>query len=239
MTPTVILSPHPDDAVLSCWHTLTAPGDVTVINLFAGSPTNGTPVAWWDRLTGATDPIQRMCERLAEDRQALALAGKAPVNLRFLDDQYRTDAQPIEEIVEELRAWLESETAVLAPAGIGAHPDHLLTRSAALQLHEDGYTVTLYAELPHAIRRGWPKTTRESPQGTPPRIDDADWEQALGQIDRARAPTTVHTLSEQQRLHKIAAVRSYRTQLDALNAMAYRPLDAPDTLRHEITWKLP
>ena len=125
------------------------------------------------------------------------------------------------------------------PAGIGAHPDHLLTRSAALQLHEDGYTVTLYAELPHAIRRGWPKTTRESPQGTPPRIDDADWERALGQIDRARAPTTVHTLSEQQRLHKIAAVRSYRTQLDALNAMAYRPLDAPDTLRHEITWKLP
>lgn len=239
MTATAILSPHPDDAVLSCWHMLTATGGVTVINLFTGLPTNGVPVSWWDRLTGANDPLQRMRERLAEDRKALELAGRTPINLDFLDAQYRGGAEPLEEVVNELQARLAPATAVLAPAGIGGHPDHLLTRTAALRLHNVGFKVALYAELPHAIRRGWPREVRNGSQHSSLGIADIDWEQALAQIHSEPSGATVHTLSAPQRCDKIEAVRAYRTQLDALNAMAYRPLDARDTLRYEVVWELP
>ena len=74
--PAVILSPHLDDAVLSCWHLLSGPGDVSVINVFAGSPPPGSGASWWDRLSGATDSAARMAERLAEDREAFAIAGR-------------------------------------------------------------------------------------------------------------------------------------------------------------------
>ena len=64
---TVILSPHLDDAVLSCWHVLTQPGEVVVITVFAGVPTGLTAPAWWDRYTGATDSGERVRERIEED----------------------------------------------------------------------------------------------------------------------------------------------------------------------------
>ena len=53
MTVTTILSPHPDDAVLSLWQVLSGPGEVRVINLFAASPNGTRELGWWDRLTGA------------------------------------------------------------------------------------------------------------------------------------------------------------------------------------------
>src|SRR5436190_795304 len=49
MTATTILSPHPDDAVLSLWHVLAGPGEVAVVNVFAGRPA-GSELGWWDAL---------------------------------------------------------------------------------------------------------------------------------------------------------------------------------------------
>ena len=51
---TIILSPHFDDAVLSCWHLLASAGEVLVVNVFAGEPPAGT-LGWWDELAGASD----------------------------------------------------------------------------------------------------------------------------------------------------------------------------------------
>src|SRR5690349_8735562 len=62
-----ILSPHLDDAVLSCWHVLTQPGVVVVVNVFAGVPASLDGPAWWDRYTGATDSLERVRERIDED----------------------------------------------------------------------------------------------------------------------------------------------------------------------------
>lgn len=86
--PNFVLSPHPDDAVLSCWRLLTAADDVHVINVFTAAP-DASRVAWWDRLTGAVDGAERMRERLIEDQQALARAGRSAVNLGLLDGQHR------------------------------------------------------------------------------------------------------------------------------------------------------
>ena len=71
----VVLSPHLDDAVLSCWHVLTKPGQLTVINVFTGVPAGLSAPAWWDQYTGATESAERVRERIEEDRRALALVG--------------------------------------------------------------------------------------------------------------------------------------------------------------------
>jgi LmbE family N-acetylglucosaminyl deacetylase len=239
MNSTAVISPHPDDAVLSCWLTLTAPGEVTVINLFTGLPVHGSPVSWWDGLTGATDPTLRMSERLAEDRRALALAGRQSVNLDFVDDQYRDGTQPLEGIVEELRARLTPGATVLAPAGIGGHPDHLLARSAALRLHHSGHQLALYAELPHAICHGWPQEVHGGSRDARLSTADVDWQQALAEIRPTPARAAVRTLCLLQRRDKLDAVRVYRTQIQALNAMAYQPLHTREALRYEVTWELP
>ena len=53
----VVLSPHLDDAVLSCWHILGREDDVRVVNVFTGSPENGDGDYTWDRLTGSQDSV--------------------------------------------------------------------------------------------------------------------------------------------------------------------------------------
>src|SRR5215218_6390035 len=100
--PAVILSPHLDDAVLSCWHLLSGPGDVEVINVFAGSPPPGSGASWWDRITAATDSAARMQERRDEDSEAFAIAGRTATHLDFLDEQYEPADQPLERIVARL-----------------------------------------------------------------------------------------------------------------------------------------
>jgi len=86
----VVLSPHLDDAVLSCWRALDRPELATVVNVFSGAPPSGAPVGWWDRITGASDSAARMRERGAEDAEALTLAGARARDLRLLDHQYRS-----------------------------------------------------------------------------------------------------------------------------------------------------
>ena len=200
MIETVILSPHLDDAVLSCWHTLAATGEVAVINVFAAIPAPDQPLSWWDRITSASNSAARMRERLAEDQRALALAGRQAVNLEFLDDQYRDCSQSLEQIVDALRHCLAPATGILAPAGIGEHPDHLLVRAAAITLRHDGHTVALYAELPHAIRHGWPRYiegSRPAPVGSA----EIDWEHALAAVDgalHADYPPAVRTSARQE-----------------------------------------
>ena len=154
---TIILSPHFDDAVLSCWHVLASAGEVLVVNVFAGEPPAGT-LGWWDRLAGASDSAAAVRARVEEDRQALALAGRAAVNLPFLDSQYRQSDQAPGEIVEALRGVLVEDARIYAPASLGDHhPDHTAVRAAALALHAEGADVALYADLPHATVFGWPR----------------------------------------------------------------------------------
>src|ERR1700728_4929251 len=88
----VILSPHFDDAVLSCWHVLASAGEVLVVNVFAGEPPAET-LGGWDELAGATDSAAAVRTRVEEDRQALARTGRTTVNLPFLDSQYRQPDQ--------------------------------------------------------------------------------------------------------------------------------------------------
>src|SRR5271170_7121838 len=134
----VILSPHFDDAALSCWHVLAGPAEVLVVNVFAGEPPAGA-LGWWDRAAGASDSPAAVRVRVDEDRRALALAGRAAVNLPFLDSQYREGDQAAGEIVEALRGVPVAGARLYAPASLGDHHrDHTAVRAAALALHAEG-----------------------------------------------------------------------------------------------------
>ena len=148
--PLVILSPHLDDAVLSCAQVLMAhPGSV-VITVFAGRPSDGRWSAWDHRcFRSGQDPMPL---RWQEDRQALASIGSIPIHMRFLDVGYG-----ISYVAGDLTTALGTELkkrrpeSVLVPLGI-FHSDHILVHEAAISLI-CGYSPqtrwVVYEELPY------------------------------------------------------------------------------------------
>src|SRR2546423_14703317 len=126
MPASVILSPHPDDAVLSLWHLLAGTDDVIVLNVFGGSPNGHRGDGWWDTLTRAADSVERVRERHAEDREALALAGREPLNLSFIDGQYRDREQAPAPLQQRIAAEVPPTSLLLAPAALDSHRHHSL-----------------------------------------------------------------------------------------------------------------
>ncbi len=238
---TVILSPHFDDAVLSCWDLLTQPGEVTVINVFAGVPQKLDTPAWWDRYTGATDSGARVLERIEEDRKALAIAERIPQNLDLLDEQYRDGEQPLAPPTEQIARLLVPGAHIYAPAAFAGHPDHLLVRAAALELRDEGYPVSLYADLPHATVYGWPAWIGSSHSRPAKDIATAMWERALSATGISHQAMTPHLveLDAATYARKVTALRAYKTQVNALAELLDRPLSDRETLGYEVVWMLP
>jgi LmbE family N-acetylglucosaminyl deacetylase len=233
-----ILSPHPDDAVLSLWHVLTGPGDVRVLTIFNGPPEETVELGWWDRLTRAGDAHERAGERAAEDRAALALVGREPVNLGFIDGQYRSGPQDLGALAEAIAAAVPDDSLLLAPASLDNHGDHVATRDAARLLAERGWAVSLYADIPHANLHGWP--TWVNGTGEREYLDPEQfWDMVtLGSgIALRELEPQVHSLSDQADARKREAVRRYRTQVEALEA-EFGIFVRPEVLRHEIVWQL-
>ncbi len=236
---TTILSPHLDDAVLSLWGVLAGPGEVAVINVFDGVPDGQRAIGWWDRLTRAEDPVARAEDRRAEDRAALALAGRRAHSLGFVDAQYRDGEPDVEELVECIGQALSQESTVLAPAALGVHADHRGTRTAALALRERGIQVALYADVPHATPHGWPAwitgAARESDSAAA-----EQWERSMqdaGLSLWALAPQ-VRALDSAEQAGKRQAINCYSTQLAGLEA-SFPLFGRPEILRYEVIWPLP
>lgn len=237
--PTVVLSPHLDDAVLSTWSVISADRDVAVVNVFAGVP-EPRPVPRWDRMAGAENCRSHMEARLAEDRAALALAGRRAIYLPFLDDQYR-DADPEPgELAEALADALPAASLLYAPAGIGGHADHVLVRDLALDLSlRMRLPLSLYAELPYAARFGWPSWVT-GVRADPRVVVDADWEVALGSVpvSRSALSSRVRRLDQEESSAKLAAMKGYRTQFPLLNQGPLGLLEHPLVLPWEVSWSV-
>jgi hypothetical protein len=236
---TVILSPHFDDAVLSCWHLLASASEVLVVNVFAGEPPAGT-LGWWDELAGASDSAAAVRTRTEEDRQALAHVGRTAVNLPFLDSQYRQGDQAPADIVQALREVLLPSARIYAPASLGDHHcDHTAVRAAALALRAQGADVTLYADLPHATVEGWPRWVLD---GSSAAADPAAelWARQLEDtgIPMQRMLATAHRLPEQDHAGKLEAVLSYASQVAPLQHVFESSLEDPQLLGFEVDWRL-
>jgi len=234
----VILSPHPDDAVLSLWHVLAGSDPVRVINVFGGAPTDHHGDAWWDRVTRGEDAVARVRERHAEDRAALAMTAREPENLGFLDGQYRDGDPALEPIVDAIAAAAPTDAPLLAVAGLDGHRDHRLVREAAMALHGAGRRVVLYADVPHATRYGWPPWVTGAPAD--PHLDpEAFWSlhlQGTG-VDLVALSPAVHKLDPSELERKRAAVLEYRSQVPALE-WEFGMLARPEVLRYEVLWPL-
>ncbi len=154
----VILSPHPDDAVLSCgglmFQLAQAGHLVQVRTVMAGSmppdvvmsPFIEEHLVRWG--VGA-DPAPA---RRAEDQHAVAVLGAQVVFYDLPDALYRTDgagtalypdlvqlfgpvhpADPAADALDTITAGLDTAAVVYAPLGAGGHVDHRLVRDAVLR----------------------------------------------------------------------------------------------------------
>jgi sugar transferase (PEP-CTERM/EpsH1 system associated) len=173
------LSPHLDDAILSCGgliHAQRQAGErVGVLTLCAGFPERAalTPLAEQYEATWS-EAGEAIAVRRAEDAAALANWGVRYWHGGTLDAIYRRragapyypersdlfrephtgDAAALLPAWEALVKHIEAEhglsVVLYAPLGVGGHIDHELTRQLAERLGDAGRTVHFYEDYPYA-----------------------------------------------------------------------------------------
>jgi len=239
----VVVSPHPDDAVLSCWRVLTQPEVRRVVTVFAGLPALGTAPSAWDRLTRCSDPRRRALDRRDEDRRALRPTGCTPVHLDFIGAAHRSAPLDAAALAAALADAIGDAEVVYAPAAIGGHPDHLVTRDAVLAVSAARHR-RLYADQPYAARFGWPSWVTGQRAGGQRMGVDLDVDGWLG----AQLPTgpsgqsivqdaIVHRLPTAMRAAKMRAIAEYRSQFAALAASADGDFPSGARWAYEVIWE--
>jgi LmbE family N-acetylglucosaminyl deacetylase len=137
----LVISPHPDDAVLSCGQFLARHPGATVVAVFCGFPvTYPDPPNRWAVLSGfdAGDDIVGL--RRDEDRRALAVLGATPMHLDgFAEADLQPDepvatAEQVAEALDQVVGRLDP-TLVIVPLGL-ANPEHVTVHDAALLVRE-------------------------------------------------------------------------------------------------------
>jgi LmbE family N-acetylglucosaminyl deacetylase len=161
VSPILVVSPHFDDAVLSCGRFLSVHRGITVLTVMGGSPDSWDTYCQWDNSPDlcnfpvGTDVI---AARVAEDAKALAVLECEQATLpNALDIQYEPNLSErpgiirdgIEDALERIRP-----TICLVPLGT-AHPDHKEVRRLSLLIADadDSHcSWFLYEELPYRPR---------------------------------------------------------------------------------------
>jgi len=233
----LVLSPHWDDAVLSCWSVLAGAGEVNVANVFAALPAAGASGPW-EAFAGLRDSRERAQGRIEEDARALALAGRTAYNLALPAIQHRDgpDAVGVPAVRRMLADAVPRASLVYAPAGIGGHVDHVLARRCARSLLGEGMPVTLYAELPYCVTHGWPAWV--AAEGPHDGGDvDAYWEAFLGDVPEMPPlrEGRVVRLDAEAAAAKLEAIGCYELSL----GMATREMLAAGAFHTaEVMWEL-
>lgn len=169
----VFISPHLDDAALSCGGLMAHlnSNGVACVNI---TLTTGIPVlkansdlikeiqAEW----GISDPAEAVAARKNEDSAAMRVLGCASNHLDFLDAIYRQDQagnflyssifdpiHPLEtdfhtRIAESIKPLLQPGDQLVFPLAVGKHIDHLLTHAAASAF---GNEVLYYIDVPYCF----------------------------------------------------------------------------------------
>jgi LmbE family N-acetylglucosaminyl deacetylase len=187
----LVLSPHLDDAVLSCggWMAQAAQAGerVLVYNLFCAHYQGPLSPAARELHASWGNPADITALRAAEDRQALAALGVEGIYGDARDLIYRQDTcgewlypnmadimgrrNPQDDALvghyfEKVTALFSvKEVEIYAPLGIGGHIDHLLAFDLGMRLQESGFTVHFYEDLPYALHADWLEKRMEAISG--------------------------------------------------------------------------
>lgn len=212
----IYISPHFDDAVLSCG------------GLIYEQTSRGMPVEIWTICAGEPPPgpLSRMAKdihkewgtgsaeetvllRRGEDQQAVGCVGAIVFHFDIPDCIYRrapdgtllyttsvfTPWNPFErdlhiQIAAALSARLQPDDTLICPLAIGSHIDHLLARRAVESLRRPLY---YYADIPYLLNR--PKSLAPITAGL---------------------STETHPVSGEGLRHWLAGIASYRSQISML-----------------------
>lgn len=210
----IYLSPHLDDAVLSCggriWHQSRSCQCVRVVTVFGSPPPPSAPLSSFAESLHARWECadSTVIRRQAENRAALALIGAAGESWPYTDCIYRrlpsgdfayaseealfgpihpSEEQLIAELASRI-ASLDSNSAIYAPLAVGRHVDHQLVQLAASIANRP---IIYYEDYPYA----------EDPQALQAASLDKRWQSML-------APLSEHALRA-----KITAIACYRSQI--------------------------
>jgi LmbE family N-acetylglucosaminyl deacetylase len=166
-----VISPHLDDAALSCTMFLAANPGCCLTTVFAGGPASVRPLTPWDRASRYfAEGADVTAVRRAEDGNAAALINATAVHLTYWDRQYRNSGYgytgPDEPALASVIAGdlMEKDAgspagAWMIPLGLG-HPDHRLAADAGLLCASQLWSsrngsqppdVFVYEELPYAV----------------------------------------------------------------------------------------
>jgi LmbE family N-acetylglucosaminyl deacetylase len=173
----IYISPHYDDAVLSCGGSIAlqrlAGYQALVVTVFGGAG-NGSLSAFGQQLHRemgfGTTPAEAVARRQEEDAAACEHVGADTLWLDFPDALYRgyesrdalyggvnrTDVSfedQIAAILLEIRSRAPL-AVVYAPMGIGHHVDHQLVTSAADRLTQQGANIKFYEDFPYVAAQG-------------------------------------------------------------------------------------
>lgn len=152
----LVISPHLDDAALSCAWLLQHHPWSRVVSVFAGMPPNALTVSTdWDRNCGFASAGAAIEARRYEDECACQKLDADPIWLDFADGQY--GRQPRQAALEEqFESILEKAdgAVVVIPLGLH-HPDHIAVSDAALvALQRQQRTCIAYHETPYRALPG-------------------------------------------------------------------------------------
>lgn len=212
----IYLSPHFDDAVLSCGGIIleqrAADIPVEIWNWMCGTPPDDLPLSDLARSVHAGWELDSVKEvyatRLAEDRQAAARVDAQPRNFDLLDCIYRQaddgsflypdelfvqphvdDSKLVAEIAALISETLRPGDRLIAPLGIGNHPDHVIVRQAAEQT---GHPLRYYADIPYTL--WYPEQLAEKTAGLESEVvsvsqeNMASWQDAVAAYGSQLAP---------------------------------------------------
>ncbi len=211
----LVISPHLDDAVLSCGLLLATRPAALVCTVFAGAPSNNMTTDW-DQASGFPDAFTAMSTRKTEDVHALALLGAHPIHLPFRDAQYH-QSPPLDSLAAALAQTVTKvdPVTVVIPLGL-FHSDHKLVADACL-----------------AMLRGIPAPSMYVYEDVPYRRIPGVVQSRLGELARrGYAATPEENLGAQadarHRQMKQAAIGAYESQLRAFGPDGRAGLVAPE-----------
>lgn len=194
----IFISPHFDDAVLSCGEWIAEQEGAIVVTVCGGAPRSYL-VTDYDVKCGFKDSTDAVHRRYLEDYRAISVLGAYHDRWQFCDAQYGEQREPgnLEDMLHQ-QVFADTDQ-VVAPLGL-AHRDHIRICDAVLTVAKSSdVPLVLYEELPRRVHE---------PQEVLERLEllyGDGWR--FVRYERSRGDTDL----------KEAAVRCYRSQAWALD----------------------